>query len=136
MQRRLTFLVLVAAVIGMTLPALAGGMNNTTYVEFSVAGVTYDSYWQSNPSGVVHEWRTTDSKHFVFKPAGEKFTEPGCSTRLYDEYGNDIGPNPEFISGFTWTFNYGAYTEFGGDGGDLTDFLTPGDTYYVCQYHW
>jgi hypothetical protein len=141
MRGRLTFLAVVVAVIGMAMPALAGGTNNTTYVKFSPttgsnAGVELDSYWMTSPSGVVHEWRTTDSRHFVFKPAGEKFTAPNCDTRLYDEIGNDIGPNPDFISAFSSTIHYSNYNELDGDDGDLADFLEDGVTYYVCMYHW
>lgn len=136
MRRYLVVLLVVAVVLGLALPAIAGGMKNTTYVKFSAGSTVYDSYWKDVPSGLVHEWRPTDSKHFVFKPRGDKFTAPNCKTRLYDEYGIDIGPNPDFVRGWLWTFNPAPYTDLGGDGGDLGDFLTPGAQYYVCMYHW
>jgi hypothetical protein len=109
--------------LGLALPAMAGGVKNTTYVKFSSSGTVYDSYWKMNPNGLVHEWRTTDSYHFVFKPAGGKFTAPDCDAE-------------DLVNAFSWTFNYALYTDLGGDDGDLTDFLTPGASYYVCWYNW
>lgn len=84
------------------------------YVAFESGGTHYDSWWTTTADGVHHEWRSDG--YFQFHPSDFNSCDPG------------------FTASFNWTFNYGAYTDLGGDVGDLTDFLVPGNVYHVCRY--
>ena len=100
--------------------ALAGGVKNTTYIKFNGGGWK-DSYWKTTGSGLVHEWRTTDNRHFVFKPVG-KFSAPDCDT-------------DKLIDAFLWT-SHSYEHDMDVSEATINDFLPYGDQFYVCMYRW
>ena len=112
--------IVVTLLIATTGIALAGGVKNTTYIKF-FGGGWKDSYWKTTGSGLVHEWRTTDNKHFVFKPVG-KFSAPDCDP-------------DKLISAFKWT-SHSYPHDMDVSEGTIDDFVPYGDQFYVCMYHW
>lgn len=116
----LTLLVFVAS------PALAvkpeknnngqGGPNGT-FIRFE----NIDSYWKTTESGLIHEWRTTDNRHFIFKPV-DKFIEADCGEGC--------------LNSFSWRghTNYDQSYQF--DEADLEEFIETGKRYWVCVYEW
>ena len=107
-----------------------GGGPNGIHVRFIAGGHTYDTFWLMTGSGLVHEWRYDDPAgpwkgmdvHLVFKPK-DKFETAECDSE-------------GLLTSFSWTFDYGYYTELGGDKADLVDFLEDGSQYWVCVYNW
>lgn len=94
-----------------------GGGPNGTFVRF--AGL--DSYWKETGSGLIHEWRTTDNRHLVFKPY-DKFESADC----------DEG----YLHSFLWTAHIGYDQSYPFDEANLEDFLEVGEKYWVCIYEW
>lgn len=93
------------------------GGPNGTFVRFD----DLDSYWKETKSGLLHEWRTTDNKHFIFKPA-DRFESADC------------GDN--YLNSFSWTAHIGYDQSYPFDEANLEDFLEVGDKYWVCVYAW
>ena len=138
MKRNLVVLLVLSLVLAVALPAAAGGRNNTTHVKYDrPPDLTCDTFWKTTGSGLMHEWRDDPgcspiagehSLHIVFKPDGRKWSEPDCDS------------GPDLLAAVTgWTF-LGGHTDYpaneGVDDGDLTDFLTPHDSYHLCIYRW
>jgi hypothetical protein len=120
MKKIFLALVLSLLLLLVASTALAGGIRNTSHVRFYQGGGPWiDSYWLETKSGLLHEWRTTDMKHFVFKPLW-KFPEADC--------------DPDAYNSFLWTAH--TYPQSDDDDADLEDFLEMGSQYWVCMYHW
>lgn len=84
-------------------------------------GKKQEAYFLTTGSGIVQEWRWTDGKQVVFKPAGA--FDPGC----------DAGAT---VSLENWFNKAGKYTELDGDDADLVDFLPYNVRFHVCIYDW
>lgn len=86
-----------------------------TFVKFIQGGTTnYDSYWVTI-NGVQHEYRA-DGYFQFYDPT--------------DFVSCDAG----YTQSFNWVFNQAGYQDLEGDSGNLTDYLTPGESYHVCKY--
>lgn len=109
----------------MVLPVFAGNGNNgkggPNGIHVIFSGL--DSYWMTTGSGLIHEWRTTDSRHLVFKPAS-KFDSADC----------DEG----YLSSFLWNAHYGYTQDLANtnDEANLQDFYSDAEHYWVCIYPW
>jgi hypothetical protein len=121
-KKKLIIIAIVLSLLILTTGlALAGGVKNTTYIKFFGSGSWKDSYWKTTGSGLVHEWRTTDNRHFVFKPVG-KFTAPDCE---------DDG----LLNAFKWT-SHSYPHDMTVSEATINDFLPYGDQFFVCMYRW
>jgi hypothetical protein len=118
-------LIIIAVVLSLLILtsgiALAGGVKNTTYIKFFGSGAWKDSYWKTTGSGLVHEWRTTDNRHFVFKPVG-KFSAPDCDA-------------DKLIDAFTWKSHWYEHDLVVSEA-TIDDFLPYGNWFHVCMYRW
>lgn len=106
--------VLTLSLVLMATPALAkGGSSKGTDVWFQLGSQTYKNIFYTTGSGIVHEWRyEPNDLHLVFKPLSKFPNQP-------DGF---WGP---------WSYNIPPYQELDDDDGNLADFLTPGDQYWV-----
>lgn len=120
MNKRIAVLAAGAAILISAIPVFANngkGGPNGTFIRFD----GLDSYWKVAESGLLHEWRTTDNRHLVFKPA-DKFSEADC----------DEG----YIASFLWSAHINYDQSYPFDEANLEDFLVVGDQYWVCIYEW
>ena len=127
MKKLFSLLITLSLIAFVAMPALAAkpeknnnngqGGPNGTFVRFD----NLDSYWKTTESGLIHEWRTTDNRHLVFKPV-DKFMAAEC------EEG--------YINSFLWTAHTSYDQSYPFDEADLKDFITSGTQYWVCIYEW
>jgi hypothetical protein len=89
-------------------------IDGLVYVAFESGGTHFDSWWETI-DGVHYEYRA--DHNFQFHPS--------------DFHDCDLNG---LTSSWNWTYDSGAYTDLGGDVGDLGDFLTDGEVYHVCMY--
>ena len=115
-KKTIILMAVVILLLVSTSIVFAGGIKNTVYVKFG----DLDTYWKTTSSGLVHEWRTTDNRHFVFKPVG-KFKAPDC--------------DDDAINAFKWTSHTYPHDMTVSEA-TINDFLPYGNQFYVCMYKW